>query len=163
MILRTAGPCHTFMKCPVCHHDDTKVVDSRPAGDGFSIRRRRECLKCSFRFSTFEELEILDLGIVKRSGKVESYQRDKMVRGLRRAFEKRPVSDDQFKKIVNAIERDIQGLRKNEATSEQVGQIIMKHLKKEDKVAYIRFASVYKSFQDVEEFTEELKNLEGRK
>jgi transcriptional repressor NrdR len=151
------------MKCPICHNEDTKVVDSRQAGDGFSIRRRRECLKCAFRFSTFEELEILDINILKRNGKSESYQRDKLVSGLKRAFEKRPITDDQFKKLINEIERDIQSLRKSEVLSEQVGQIVMNHLKKQDKVAFIRFASVYKSFQDVEEFAEELEKLINKK
>lgn len=147
------------MKCPVCYFLDTKVVDSRAAADGLSIRRRRECLKCGFRFSTYEEVEILDLTIVKRDGRKESYSRDKLVKGLRRAFEKRPITDERFKKLINLIERDIQALRKNEVISEQIGQIIMKHLKKFDQVAYIRFASVYQSFKDAQSFKRELNKL----
>ena len=117
------------MKCPVCYYLDTKVVDSRVATDGLSIRRRRECLKCGFRFSTYEEMEILDLMIVKRDGRRESYNRDKLIKGLKRALEKRPITEDKFKKLIHSIERDLQVLRKSEATSSKVGQIIMKHLK----------------------------------
>jgi transcriptional repressor NrdR len=151
------------MKCPVCHHDDTKVVDSRVINEGFSIRRRRECLKCTFRFSTYEELEILDLMVVKRNGNRESYQREKLVHGLRRALEKRPITDEAFKKLVTSIERDLQKIRKNEVTTSQVGALVMKHLKKIDKVAYIRFASVYQSFKDLQEFSKELNKLIGDK
>lgn len=147
------------MKCPVCNYIDTKVVDSRVATDSLSIRRRRECLKCGFRFSTNEEMEILDLAIVKRDGRRESYSRDKMIKGLKRALEKRPITDDNFKKLVHAIERDLQALRKNEVASPQVGQIVMKHLRKVDQVAYIRFASVYESFADAQTFRKELNKL----
>lgn len=151
------------MKCPVCYHPDTKVVDSRVASDGFSIRRRRECLKCGFRFSTYEELEILDLAIVKRDGRRETYNREKMVKGLKRALEKRPITEDVFKKLIHLIERDLQIMKKEEVTSEQIGFIVMKHLKKIDKVAYIRFASVYQSFKDVAEFKKELNKLVSNK
>ena len=147
------------MKCPVCYHEDTKVVDSRVAADGLSIRRRRECLKCGFRFSTCEEVEILDLTIVKNNGRREAYSREKMVRGLTKALEKRPITDDTFKKLVNSIERGLQMLRKSEVTSNQIGQIAMKHLKKVDQVAYIRFASVYESFKDAHTFRRELNKL----
>jgi len=147
------------MKCPVCANPDTKVVDSRVAGDGLSIRRRRECLKCEFRFSTMEEIEILDLTIVKRDGRKELYDREKMTRGLRKALEKRGVDEERFRQLVNNIERDLQVLRKNEIISDEIGQIVMKNLKKVDKVGYIRFASVYKDFQDVESFKEELDKL----
>lgn len=152
------------MKCPVCYYQDTKVVDSRAAADGLSIRRRRECLKCGFRFSTYEEVEILDITVVKRDGRKESYSRDKVIKGLRRAFEKRPITEERFKKLINLIERDIQALRKNEIIADQIGQIIMKHLKKVDQVAYIRFASVYQSFKDAQTFKRELnKLLKGKK
>lgn len=147
------------MKCPACYHADTKVVDSRVASDGLSIRRRRECLKCGFRFSTYEEIEILDLTIVKRDGGKESYSREKMVKGLKKALEKRPITEENFKKLVHAIERDLQILRKNEITSGEVGQIVMKELKKVDQVAYIRFASVYESFKDAHTFKRELSKL----
>jgi len=151
------------MKCPACSHNDTKVVDSRVASDGFSIRRRRECLKCAFRFSTYEEMEILNLVIVKRDGRKESYTRDKLIKGLKKALEKRSITDDDFKKLVNRIERDLQLLRKSEVTTQQVGQIIMKHLRKTDQVAYIRYASVYESFQDAQTFRKELNKLFKKK
>ena len=147
------------MKCPVCYYQDTKVIDSRVASDGLSIRRRRECLKCGFRFSTYEELEILDLMIVKRDGRKESYNRDKLTKGLSRALEKRPITDDKFKRLIHSIERDLQKLRQGEITSSQVGQIVMRHLKRVDQVAYIRFASVYESFKDAQTFRRELNKL----
>jgi len=147
------------MKCPVCLYQDTKVVDSRVASDGLSIRRRRECLKCGFRFSTYEEIEILDLTIVKRDGRKEVYSREKLIRGLKKSLEKLAITDDRFKKLINAIERDLQVIRKNEVTSNQVGQIIMKHLKKTNHVAFIRFASVYQQFKDVQTFQRELNKL----
>jgi len=153
------GFLNFFMKCPVCYHNDTKVVDSRVAPDGLSIRRRRECLKCSFRFSTYEEIEILDLMIVKRDGRRESYSREKLISGLRKSLEKRPVTVEGFKQTIHGIERDLQKMRRNEVTSLQVGQIVMKHLKKTDPVAYIRYASVYESFKDANEFRRELNKL----
>jgi len=147
------------MKCPVCHFDDTKVVDSRISGDGFLIRRRRECLKCGFRFSTHEEMEILDLMVIKKDGRRESYDRDKLVAGLKKALEKRNIEEEKFKKLVYCIERDIQVLNKTEIDSTEIGEIVMKNLKKIDKVAYIRYASVYQSFEGLEEFSEELDKL----
>ncbi|MGI5827179.1 MAG: transcriptional regulator NrdR [Patescibacteria group bacterium] len=147
------------MKCPICYFDDTKVIDSRAATDGLSIRRRRECLKCGFRFSTYEEVEILDLMIVKRDGRRESYNREKLVSGLKKALEKRAITEDEFKRLVHAIERELQKMRKNEITSQQVGQVAMKQLKKVDQVAYIRYASVYQQFKDANEFRKELNKL----
>ncbi len=147
------------MKCPICYYVDTKVVDSRVAVDGLSIRRRRECLKCGFRFSTYEEIELLDLIIVKRDGRRETYSREKMTNSMKKSCEKRAITEDQFKKMIHAVERDLQRLKKNEVTSLQVGQIIMKNLKKVDPVAYIRFASVYESFKDANEFRKELNKL----
>jgi len=120
------------MKCPICYFPDTKVVDSRVAPDGLSIRRRRECLKCSFRFSTYEEIELLDLIIVKRDGRRESYSREKLTSGLKKSCEKRPITEDRFKRLVHSIERDLQRLRKTEITSKQIGQAVMKGLKKVD-------------------------------
>ncbi len=147
------------MKCPICYHEETKVIDSRMAADGLSIRRRRECEKCSFRFSTFEEMEILDLTVLKRDGEKEAYSRDKMVSGLRRALEKRPISDDDFKKLIHNIERDIQQLRQSEVDSSDIGKAVIKHLKDIDIVAYIRFASVYESFKDADDFMAFLNRL----
>ncbi len=147
------------MKCPICYYLDTKVVDSRVAHDGLSIRRRRECLKCGFRFSTYEEIELLDLTIVKRDGRREAYNREKMTNGLKKSCEKRPITDDRFKRLVHSIERDLQRLKKTEITSKQIGQTVMKNLKKVDSIAYIRYASVYESFKDAHEFRKELNKL----
>ncbi len=147
------------MKCPICYFVDTKVVDSRAASDGLSIRRRRECLKCGFRFSTYEEIELLELIIVKRDGRRESYSREKLVGGLRKACEKRPVTEDAFKKLIHSTERDLQRLKKSEITSKQIGIAAMKNLKKLDPVAYIRYASVYESFKDANEFRKEINKL----
>ena len=147
------------MKCPICYYLDTKVVDSRVAQDGLSIRRRRECLKCGFRFSTYEEIELLDLTIVKRDGRREAYNREKMTNGLKKSCEKRPITDDRFKRLVHSIERDLQRLKKTEITSKQIVQTVMKNLKKVDSIAYIRYASVYESFKDAHEFRKELNKL----
>ncbi len=147
------------MKCPICYFLDTKVVDSRVASDGLSIRRRRECLKCGFRFSTYEEIELLELTILKRDGRRESYSREKLVGGLKKSCEKRPITEDDFKRLVHSIERDLQRLKKNEITSKQVGIAVMKNLKKLDPVAYIRYASVYESFKDANEFKKEINKL----
>jgi len=149
------------MQCAVCNHKDTKVVDSRASADGMNIRRRRECEKCGFRFSTTEEIELLDLTVVKRDGRRETYGRDKLVRGLEKALEKRPYTDVTFTKLVHNIERSIQKKRKGQLTSQELGEIVMKHLKSFDKIAYIRFASVYRSFEDVKTFEAELKKLLG--
>ncbi|MDD4412318.1 MAG: transcriptional regulator NrdR [Patescibacteria group bacterium] len=147
------------MRCPVCQYPDTKVIDSRVVNDGLSIRRRRECLKCEFRFSTYEEMEILDLAVIKRDGTKENYSRDKIVQGLRKALEKRPVEENDFRKLINLIELDLQTLKKQEILSDAIGDIVMERLKEFDQVAYIRFASVYKSFDDAETFQKEIKNL----
>src|SRR5512133_617822 len=151
------------MFCPVCNHEDTKVVDSRMSGEGSSIRRRRECEKCGFRFSTVEEVILLDLVIVKRDGQREAYDREKMIRGVKRALEKRPFTDASFRKLLHEIERDIQREQTNELTSSDLGEIVMRHLKGFDGVAYIRFASVYRQFEDVETFKRELDELTKRK
>ena len=151
------------MYCAVCNHKDTKVVDSRVSSDGASVRRRRECEKCGFRFSTFEEVELLDLTIVKRDGRRESYDRDKLTKWLVRSLQKRPFTDQRFQKLVHKIERDIQKKKRGQLTTQELGEIVMKHLKTFDKVAYIRFASVYRSFEDVETFQDELKKLAPKK
>jgi len=151
------------MYCAVCRHKDTRVVDSRMSSDGASVRRRRECEKCGFRFSTFEEVELLDLTVVKRDGRREAYSRDKMTRGLQKSLEKRPYTDQAFQKLVHKIERDVQKKRRGQLTTEELGEILMKHLKSFDKVAYIRFASVYRSFEDVETFESELQKLKRRR
>ena len=151
------------MRCAVCNHKDTKVIDSRVSTDGASVRRRRECEKCGFRFSTFEEVELLDLTVIKRDGSRENYSRDKMVKGLEKALEKRPYTDLAFQKLVHKIERDIQKKKRGQLTTAELGDIVMKHLKTFDKVAYIRFASVYRSFEDVKMFEDELNKLLRRR
>ncbi len=148
------------MKCPACTNEETKVVDSRTGIDGLSIRRRRECLKCGFRFSTNEQVEILDLTVVKRDSKKEVYSREKLERGVRRAVEKRPFTPEMMEKLLTNIERDIQVKAKGgEILSQQIGEIVMRRLKQIDAVAYIRFASVYQSFKDAKTFQRELTKL----
>jgi len=146
------------MLCPYCK-SESKVLDSRISTDGFSIRRRRECLKCAFRFSTVEEVRILDFTVIKRDGSPEPYFREKIERGLRRALEKRKYSDDRFRRLIIRIERDIQARRSDKISSKQIGAIIMKHLKRFDKVAYIRFASVYRQFENVGDFIKQIKAI----
>lgn len=130
-----------------------------------SVRRRRECerQRCEFRFSTVEEMELLDVTVVKRNGKREAYSREKLVAGLKRSLEKRPYTDTELQTIVHNIERDIQKVRGGEITTLLVGDIVMKHLKSFDKVAYIRFASVYLSFEDISRFEKEVKSLKKTK
>lgn len=147
------------MKCPSCHNHDTSVLDSRVTDEGLAIRRRRECDKCGYRFSTIEEVEILNMTVVKRDGRREPYNRTKVENGLKKALEKRQVTSDKLKKLIGQIERDIQVRGRTEITSQQIGELIMKRLLKVDQVAYIRFASVYRQFQDVESFSQELKRL----
>lgn len=151
------------MYCPVCNNKDTKVIDSRLAADGMAIRRRRECEKCDFRFSTVEEVTLLDLTVIKRDGRREAYSREKLVGGLERSLEKRPYTEIDFQKLIHRIERDVQKKRRGELTSAELGEIVMRVLKKFDKIAYIRFASVYRAFEDVATFERELKELSKRK
>lgn len=147
------------MRCPVCNFDDSKVVDSRITFEGFSVRRRRECMECTHRFSTVEEVEILDLALVKRDGRKEMYSRSKLESGLKKALEKRPCESDKFKMLIVSIERDIQKLKKNEVESMEIGEIVMQHLRDFDAVAYIRFASVYRSFADAKTFQDEVAKI----
>lgn len=147
------------MKCPNCSNDDTKVLDSRPISDGMAIRRRRECAKCSTRFSTHEEMEILDLTVLKRDGRTQPYLREKIESGVRKAFEKRPLTRDDFHALIAGIEQDIQKGGKSQITTKDIGNIVMKRIKSKDQVAYIRFASVYRKFADVDEFVKEAKKL----
>ncbi|MBU0731492.1 transcriptional regulator NrdR [Patescibacteria group bacterium] len=152
------------MKCPSCHNLDTKVVDSRVLDDNIAIRRRRECEKCGFRFSTMEEVEILNLTVMKREGQEMPYDKERLVISLQKALQKRPMTPERLKRIIQAIEQDIQNKSKNDRiTSEEIGEIVMKHLKKADKVAYIRFASVYRDFEDIEAFSEEVNKLINKK
>lgn len=147
------------MKCPTCQAADSRVVDSRLSSDGYTIRRRRSCEKCESRFSTVEQLELLNIQVEKRSGTTESYSRDKVAIGLRRALQKRPFASEDFQSLVAAIERDIQRLKRDVVRSQEIGEIVMRHLRDLDEVAYIRFASVYRSFADLETFAAELQKL----
>lgn len=148
------------MRCPNCQNEDTKVLDSRPVEDGTAIRRRRECEKCAFRFSTYEQIEILDLNVIKKDESEEIYSREKLEAGIKRAFEKREHTDATIRKLISAIERDIQKKSKSgKIKSLDIGEIVMKKIRRIDKIAYIRFASVYRQFEDVNEFKQELKKL----
>ena len=151
------------MFCPVCKSKETKVIDSRVTRDGMAIRRRRECVKCNYRFSTVEETELLDIIIIKRDGKRESYSRNKLESGIQHSLAKRPYTQEKFDRMISAIERDIQKKKKKELTTKEVGEIVMKHLRKFDKVAYIRFASIYRSFEDVKKFQSEISALQKNK
>jgi len=135
------------------------VIDSRLSGEGFSIRRRRLCEKCHYRFSTLEEIEILDLVVIKRDGRRENYSREKLMRGLRTSLEKRPYLEDNFQRLIREIERDIQKTSRSEITSHDIGEIVMRRLRAFDQVAYIRYASVYRSFKDAKTFQAELQHL----
>lgn len=151
------------MRCPVCNHPDVSVIDTRSAEDDLSVRRRRECEHCTYRFSTKEEIELLDLIVVKEDGERESYMREKIENGIRRSLTKRPFTQEKFHRLIHAIERDIQKKRRREIASKELGEIVMKHLNAFDKVAYIRFASVYRDFRDVKTFERELKKITKKK
>ncbi|MFH1712601.1 MAG: transcriptional regulator NrdR [Candidatus Jacksonbacteria bacterium] len=151
------------MLCPICNQN-TKVLESRTTAGNTSIRRRRECLKCLFRFSTVEEAAILDLQVIKSNQSKVSYSRDKLIQGLKKSLHKRLYSEEIFKKLIADIERDIQIKAKNNIiTAIQIGEIVMKYLKHFDKVAYVRFASVYRDFKDPEEFAKEVMKLKKSK
>jgi transcriptional repressor NrdR len=147
------------MKCPFCGFLEDKVVDSREAKDGDSIRRRRECLECSRRFTSYERIDEIPYLVVKKDGKREAFERNKIMSGLLRACEKRPISAAQLESIVSLVEKDVQDSTDRELPTSDIGKIIMRRLKELDKVAYVRFASVYLEFEDVSEFMTELKDL----
>lgn len=147
------------MKCPYCLSNETKVVDKRETSDYEVTRRRRECLKCEKRFTTYERIEMADLVVVKKDSRREAFDRDKIRQGLVRALQKRPVGIEQIDKIINEIELKIKGKESPEVQSKYIGTLVMNRLKKIDAVAYIRFASVYKSFEDLESFAEEIKKI----
>ncbi len=147
------------MRCPACQYNGTRVVDSRPVDDNKEIRRRRECESCLFRFTTFEKIEETPLIVVKKYGSREEFSREKVLRGLIRACEKRPVPLDVLEELVMAIENDLRRLGNAEVRSEDVGEMVMDRLAKIDEVAYVRFASVYRQFKDINVFIEELKEL----
>ena len=150
------------MRCPACQYNGTRVVDSRPVDDNKEIRRRRECESCSFRFTTFEKIEETPLIVVKKDGSREEFSREKVLRGLIRACEKRPVALEQLEDIVFTIEKELRRLGNAEVRSEDVGEMVMDRLAKIDEVAYVRFASVYRQFKDITVFIDELKEIMTR-
>ena len=147
------------MRCPSCQYNGTKVVDSRPVDENKSIRRRRECEQCGFRFTTFEKVEETPLIVVKKDGSREEFSREKVLRGLIRACEKRPVTLEQLEEIVFTIEKELRRMGNSEIKSEQVGEKVMDKLASVDEVAYVRFASVYRQFKDINVFMEEVKEI----
>ena len=149
------------MKCPSCGHLESKVLDSRPSADGTGIRRRRECLLCQKRFKTVETIENLSFLVVKKNGTRELFDRSKLTRGIVRACEKRPVSMKQIESAVNDIETTLQSSMRSEIPSTEIGELVMEKLKELDEVSYVRFASVYRHFKDINTFMEELKKILG--
>lgn len=147
------------MRCPFCGHIEDKVVDSRESKEGDSIRRRRECLECGRRFTSYERIDEIPYMVVKKDGRRETFERNKIMAGLLRACEKRPISAGQLESIVNDVEKAVQDTPDRELSTNDIGKLIMKQLKALDKVAYVRFASVYLEFEDVSEFMTELKYL----
>jgi len=147
------------MKCPFCGFLEDKVVDSRETKDGDSIRRRRECLECGRRFTSYERIDEIPYMVVKKDGKRAAFERNKIMSGLLRACEKRPISASQLEEIVDSAEKTVQDSSDRELPTSEIGKIIMRRLKELDKVAYVRFASVYLEFEDVSEFMTELKDL----
>ncbi|TLS39154.1 transcriptional regulator NrdR [Pseudalkalibacillus caeni] len=150
------------MRCPNCQHNGTRVLDSRPVHDGRSIRRRRECESCNYRFTTFETIEEIPLVVVKKEGTREEFSRDKILRGLIKACEKRPVPLEKLETIVNEIEKELRNQGFSEVSSDDIGEMVMDELAKVDEVAYVRFASVYRQFKDINVFIQELKDLINR-
>ncbi|MFA5270560.1 MAG: transcriptional regulator NrdR [Patescibacteria group bacterium] len=147
------------MKCPACKKGETSVIDSRESEDVLSIRRRRECEKCNHRFTTYERIESPNLLVVKKDGSRETFDRDKLARGVYKAFEKLSISQNVIESLVDKIVREIMEQYDSEVTSQQVGEIVLAGIKKVDKVAYIRFASVYREFVDITDFQAEIKKL----
>jgi len=144
------------MVCPYCAHPENKVCDSRESEDGKTTRRRRECLKCAKRFTTYERVETLEILVVKKNGRRELFNRDKIRAGIMKSCEKRPVSANQIEKLVDDVESEVRGTGLKEISSKKIGQVVTRFLKKVDKVAYIRFASVYREFADLTDFEKEL-------
>ncbi|MBI4343616.1 MAG: transcriptional repressor NrdR [Candidatus Omnitrophica bacterium] len=151
------------MKCPFCGHAEDKVVDSRASSGDASIRRRRECLGCGKRFTTYEQIEEQTLMVIKKDGRRERFDRQKLLSGLMKACEKRPVSMEQLERLVDELEREVSQQFDREVSSREIGERVMRRLHVLDPVAYVRFASVYREFKDVEEFMKELKDLLAQK
>ncbi|MBO7406609.1 MAG: transcriptional repressor NrdR [Clostridia bacterium] len=151
------------MRCPYCSHTEDKVIDSRPAEDNSSVRRRRECLKCGSRFTTYEKVEDTQLIVIKKDGSRQLFDRSKITNCIMKACAKRPVSLDQAEEIATSVEQQLLNSMKREVSSKEIGELIMTRLKDLDEVAYVRFASVYKQFKDVDSFMDELKTMIEKK
>lgn len=151
------------MRCPFCDNEDTKVIDSRPIDDGKAIRRRRECEKCAKRFTTYEKVETTIIMIIKKDGSRQAFDRDKLMNGIIKACEKRPVALADIERVVDSIERGLNNMMEKEVKSTFLGELVMEQLKDLDEVAYVRFASVYRSFKDVNTFIKEIEALVGKK
>lgn len=147
------------MKCPYCGYQESKVIDSRPLEEANAIKRRRECLSCEKRFSTYERVELAPLIVIKKNGDREQFDRQKLLRGIMHACEKRPVSMDTMEKLVSSVETTLNNELVQEVESERIGELVMDRLKEIDEVAYVRFASVYRQFRDINTFMEELQKL----
>ena len=147
------------MRCPYCFNEDTQVIDSRETEDQSAVRRRRECSKCEKRFTTYERIELLDLMVIKKDGSRQVFDRSKIIAGMRRACEKRPIPTEKIDRAVDEIEKELRSQPSNEVQSKAIGDLVMKKLREIDPVAYIRFASVYKSFKNLEAFEAELDKL----
>ena len=158
-LLNLRVPGVNAMRCPACQYNGTRVVDSRPVDDNKEIRRRRECESCGFRFTTFERVEEIPLIVVKKDGSREEFSREKVLRGLIRACEKRPVALEVLQQLVMSIEKDLRRIGNAEVRSEDVGEMVMDRLAAVDEVAYVRFASVYRQFKDINVFIDELKEI----
>ncbi len=151
------------MRCPACGSEDNRVLESREVDDGIAVRRRRHCQSCESRFTTYERVELKHVIIVKKNGNREPYEREKLARGIYRAFEKRPIPVDQIELMISRIEQMIQSFSDSEIISSKLGEIVMDELMKIDAVAYVRFASVYRSFADIKSFERELNNMKKQK
>lgn len=147
------------MKCPFCEYEESKVIDSRPTDEGEAIRRRRECLNCGKRFTTYEKIENIPLMVVKKDGSRQMFDRQKLLNGIMRACEKRPVTTGDMEHIVNEIESATQNMLEREISSQKIGEMVMERLPEIDEVAYVRFASVYRQFKDINTFVEEVNKL----
>ncbi|MGI6177978.1 MAG: transcriptional regulator NrdR [Eubacterium sp.] len=151
------------MRCPFCNNEETKVIDSRPVEEGNATRRRRECERCGKRFTTYEKVEESIMMVIKKDGRREAFDRNKILNGIVKACEKRPVSMDEIEAIVSDIERGLNNMMEREVKSSFIGELVMEKLKNLDEVAYVRFASVYRQFTDVETFIKEIKDLMNTK
>lgn len=147
------------MRCPFCSHDEDRVIDSRPSDEGSAIRRRRECISCGARFTTYEKIENLPLLVIKKDGTREPFDREKLMSGIMKSCQKRPVTTTQIEALVRSIEVQTQNSLKREISSREIGEMVMEGLKNIDEVAYVRFASVYRQFKDVNSFLEELNQM----